>query len=56
MITHPEKLMFPEDGITKGELAEYYEFIDRRAIIDKYPVEVRNVYDLESQEIEYNEA
>ena len=21
MITHPEKLMFPDDGITKGELA-----------------------------------
>ena len=25
MITHPEKLLFPEDGITKGELAAYYE-------------------------------
>ncbi len=27
MITHPEKLIFPEDGITKGELAAYYEAI-----------------------------
>jgi bifunctional non-homologous end joining protein LigD len=27
VITHPEKLMFPEDGITKGELAGYYEMI-----------------------------
>jgi bifunctional non-homologous end joining protein LigD len=27
MITHPEKVMFPEDGITKGELAAYYEMI-----------------------------
>ena len=27
MITHPEKLMFPDDGITKGELAAYYEAI-----------------------------
>jgi bifunctional non-homologous end joining protein LigD len=27
VITHPEKLMFPEDGITKGELAAYYEMI-----------------------------
>ena len=27
MITHPEKLLFPEDGITKGELAAYYEAI-----------------------------
>ncbi len=25
MITHPEKILFPEDGITKGELASYYE-------------------------------
>ena len=24
MITHPEKVLFPADGITKGELAEYY--------------------------------
>lgn len=23
-ITHPEKVMFPEDGITKGDLANYY--------------------------------
>ena len=27
MITHPEKVLFPDDGITKGELAEYYEAI-----------------------------
>ncbi len=27
MITHPEKVMFPDDGITKGELAAYYETI-----------------------------
>ena len=27
MITHPEKLLFPEDGITKGDLAAYYEAI-----------------------------
>ena len=27
MITHPEKIMFPADGITKGELAAYYEAI-----------------------------
>jgi bifunctional non-homologous end joining protein LigD len=25
MITHPEKILFPDDGITKGELASYYE-------------------------------
>ena len=24
-ITHPEKVLFPEDGITKGDLAAYYE-------------------------------
>ncbi len=27
MITHPEKVMFPDDGITKGDLASYYETI-----------------------------
>lgn len=26
-VTHPEKLLFPEDGITKGELIEYYNQI-----------------------------
>ena len=26
-ITHPEKVLFPEDGITKGDLASYYEAI-----------------------------
>src|SRR5262245_1043222 len=29
MITHPEKVLFPDDGITKGELASYYETIAR---------------------------
>jgi bifunctional non-homologous end joining protein LigD len=24
-ISHPEKVLFPDDGVTKGELAEYYE-------------------------------
>ena len=27
MITHPEKILFPGEGITKGELASYYESI-----------------------------
>jgi bifunctional non-homologous end joining protein LigD len=27
LITHPDKVMFPEDGITKGEMAAYYEAI-----------------------------
>jgi len=26
-ITHPDKVLFPDDGITKGELAAYYEMI-----------------------------
>jgi bifunctional non-homologous end joining protein LigD len=26
-VSHPDKLLFPEDGITKGEMAEYYEAI-----------------------------
>ena len=27
MITHPDKVLFPDDGITKGEIASYYEAI-----------------------------
>ena len=27
MITHPDKVLFPDDGITKGELASYYESV-----------------------------
>src|ERR1700752_4795883 len=27
MITHPEKILFPGEGITKGELASYYETV-----------------------------
>jgi bifunctional non-homologous end joining protein LigD len=27
MISHPEKILFPADGITKGDLAAYYEAI-----------------------------
>src|SRR6478735_5632960 len=26
-ITHPEKVLFPADGITKGDLAAYYEAV-----------------------------
>src|SRR5437879_13276190 len=32
LITHPEKVLFPEDGITKGELAAYYEAIAPRIV------------------------
>ena len=27
MITHPDKLLFPSDGISKGELAAYYMLV-----------------------------
>jgi bifunctional non-homologous end joining protein LigD len=27
VITHPEKILFPDDGITKGDLASYYELV-----------------------------
>ena len=27
IISHPEKVLFPDDGITKGELAAYYESV-----------------------------
>jgi bifunctional non-homologous end joining protein LigD len=31
-ITHPDKVLFPDDGITKGELAEYYQSIAPRML------------------------
>ena len=31
-VTHPDKVLFPADGITKGELAEYYQQIAPRMI------------------------
>jgi bifunctional non-homologous end joining protein LigD len=46
VITHPEKVLFPEDGITKGELAAYYESVapvmlphirDRPVSLERYP-------------------
>ncbi len=46
MITHPEKVLFPDDGITKGDLASYYEamapimlpHIRRRPVtMERYP-------------------
>ena len=46
MITHPDKMLFPDDGITKGELASYYEAVapvmvshlrGRPATLERYP-------------------
>ncbi|MEO8539401.1 MAG: ATP-dependent DNA ligase, partial [bacterium] len=46
MITHPEKVLFPDDGITKGELAAYYEAVapymvplirNRPITMERYP-------------------
>jgi bifunctional non-homologous end joining protein LigD len=31
-VTHPDKVLFPDDGITKGELVEYYQSIAGRMI------------------------
>jgi bifunctional non-homologous end joining protein LigD len=50
MITHPEKLLFPDDGITKGEFAAYYEAIApvmlphlrrRPVTMERYPAGIR---------------
>jgi bifunctional non-homologous end joining protein LigD len=46
VITHPEKVLFPEDGITKGELVSYYEAMapfllphirNRPVTMERYP-------------------
>ena len=46
MITHPEKVLFPDSGITKGELCAYYEAVaplmiphirDRPITMERFP-------------------
>ena len=46
MITHPDKLLFPADGITKGDVCAYYEGVagvmlphiaDRPVTMERYP-------------------
>jgi bifunctional non-homologous end joining protein LigD len=46
VITHPEKVLFPDDGITKGDLAAYYEALapailphlrGRPVTLERYP-------------------
>jgi bifunctional non-homologous end joining protein LigD len=46
MITHPEKVLFPDDGITKGDVAAYYEAVapvmlphirNRPVTMERYP-------------------
>jgi bifunctional non-homologous end joining protein LigD len=50
MITHPEKVLFPDDGITKRDLAAYYEAIApfmlphisaRPVTMERYPAGIR---------------
>jgi bifunctional non-homologous end joining protein LigD len=51
MITHPAKVLFPEDGITKGDLADYYQSIAplmlphllrRPVTMERYPAGIGN--------------
>jgi bifunctional non-homologous end joining protein LigD len=50
VITHPEKVLFPDDGITKGELAAYYEAVAaamvphiraRPVTMERYPAGIK---------------
>jgi bifunctional non-homologous end joining protein LigD len=50
VITHPDKVLFPADGITKGELAAYYDAIapvmlphlgGRPVTMERYPAGIR---------------
>ncbi len=51
MITHPEKVLFPDSGISKGELCRYYEAIapvmlphvaGRPVTMERYPAGIAN--------------
>jgi bifunctional non-homologous end joining protein LigD len=50
-ITHPEKVLFPDDGITKGELAAYYDSVadvmlphisGRPVTMERYPTGIEH--------------
>src|SRR2546422_1002734 len=36
-ITHPDRVLFPEDGVTKGELVEYYAEVADVMVFDLDP-------------------
>ena len=49
-LTHPDRVLFPEDGVTKGDLAEYYAEVgdaivphlrDRPFTLKRYPDGIR---------------
>jgi bifunctional non-homologous end joining protein LigD len=51
-VTHPDKVLFPDDGITKGELVDYYQRIaprmlpqvrDRPLHMNRYPDGIRGI-------------
>jgi bifunctional non-homologous end joining protein LigD len=51
VITHPDKVLFPDDGITKGDLAIYYEAVapvllphirNRPITLERYPSGIGN--------------
>ncbi len=51
MITHPEKVLFPDDGITKADLAGYYEAVaplilphlrGRPVTMERYPAGIQS--------------
>ena len=57
-ITHPEKVLFPEDGITKGELADYYQTVapamlphlqGRPVTMERYPSGIGRQSDIAKQ-------
>ncbi len=51
MITHPEKILFPDNGVTKGEMAAYHERVaplivphlrGRPVTMERYPSGIQN--------------
>ena len=34
-ITNPDRIIFPEDGLTKGDLADYYAAIEPLIMVDR---------------------
>jgi bifunctional non-homologous end joining protein LigD len=51
MITHPEKILFPDIGVTKGDVADYYEMVaplmlphlkGRPITMERFPAGIQN--------------
>ena len=58
MITHPDKVLFPEDGITKGELLDYYRAVAGPVLasVANRPISLQRAPDSQTGECVYQKT